>query len=78
VQGEPNVDLYELVSEKKISAWNGKFSHNDPEWEKVPRSQRSVLFDHLRLNKSFFVPAKDTPKIFDHLIAFDGTIVANK
>jgi hypothetical protein len=32
----------------------------------------------LKVNKSFFVSEKDISKIFDHLIAFDGTDIANK
>lgn len=35
LRDEPSVDLYELVSEKKLASWNGRFSHNDAEWEKV-------------------------------------------
>jgi hypothetical protein len=78
VHNEPNQDLYELVGEKKISAWNGRFSHNDSEWDKLSQFERSTLLEHLKVNKSFFVTAKDTPKVFDHLVAFDGTVVANK
>lgn len=29
-------------------------------------------------NKSFFVSSNDVPRIFDHLIAFDGTDILNK
>jgi hypothetical protein len=35
INGESSTDLYELISEKKLAAWNGRFSHNDAEWDKV-------------------------------------------
>lgn len=70
--------MYQLVSEKKLASWNGRFSHNDSEWDKVEPQQKAELFKNLNKNKSFFISGNDVARIFDHLIVFDGTDIKNK
>lgn len=67
------VHLIELVSEKKLVAWNGKYSHNDQIWDKVDPIDHKKIFNSFKQNKSFCVIANDIPRIFDSLILFDGT-----
>ena len=67
-----------MQGSKKVATWNGRFSHNDAIWQKVFKERRHVLFKRLKENKSFFVPLNDVVRIFDHLIAFDGTESQNK
>ena len=72
------VNLIEMVSEKKLVAWNGKYSHNDSNWDNVDPIDRKKIFDSFKQNKSFCVSANDVPRIFDSLILFDGTEISNK
>lgn len=67
------VFLIELVSEKKLVAWNGKYSHNDSTWDRIDPTDRSRIFQSFKNNKSFCISAQDIPRIFETLILFDGT-----
>ena len=73
-----DVELYEIVSENKLSAWNGKFSINDPIWEKVNSDTRSRINASLKTNHSFCMSASDVTKIFEDVRIFENNFSMNK
>ena len=67
------VVLYELVSENKLSAWNGRYSLTDNSWKAVNPEDKAKLFKMMKENNSFFVQDSDISRIFSQLIVYSDT-----
>ena len=67
------VFLYELVSENKLSAWNGKYSLTDGSWKAVKPEDKEKLFKRMKENNSFFVQDSDISRNFGQLIVYNDT-----
>lgn len=59
-----------MISEKKLSSWNGRFGFNDSIWEKIESGIANHIFQSMKANKSFCMPETDLVHIFDHLMIF--------
>jgi hypothetical protein len=63
-------EIYELVSESKVSAWNGRFSLNDAVWQRLPLQKKNDLYLQIKNNRSFCINERDITKHFDELLIF--------
>ena len=67
------VFLYELISENKLSAWNGKYSLTDSSWKFVQPNDKNRLFKRMKENNSFFVQGNDISRMFSQLFVYRDT-----
>lgn len=70
--------VLEILSENKMSAWNGKFNMIDNVWKEVKEEQKIKLFKRMNANQSFCMPISEISKIFSSLVVFKNTDAYNK
>ena len=76
--GSNDYELFEIVSENRLSCWNGKFSVNDAIWNRIDLSARSPIFNSMKNNRSFCMEQDDISRIFSDILIFENKNFANK
>ena len=71
-------DVYELVSESKLSAWNGRWSLGDSVWSDVEPKKKMELYQLMKNNHSFCVGEADIGRHFEELLVFESMDTNNK